>query len=446
MKKILFLMPLMAISLLVNCGGKDNPTYSIGVSAFGCSTEGLKENYTRDEEANLKFIAQDNFFLPQEIKVKINDTILTKDVDYQYVVDEDYLNADFKIKVTDNVEVTISAYDITTPLTFTSNKDNATLSVHHTCIHKFDAPTNLKYIHKDSSGQEKSTGSLSITDTEDAEKTIEIEKSINKGDTIQLFGDNPYGFNKMGTSSSELSVTSFVTGSSDDFSVSGNIMSLISETNFVKLDSLPGPGCFGALFYPFNFEQIELSDVCNITDASLLYLPYASSLSYAFLFSGCATLKKAPIVLPAMDLYFATYAGIFNRCSSLEDVPELPAIKLDDFCYFAMFNDCTSIKKAPNNLPAKKIGLETYGTMFSGCTALTTPPRISALEGNYDCCAHMFEGCTSLYVTKNPDSAQLFFTCPKSNFGVESMFDQCPGDFTSSDPQPGDMCYYKVQA
>ncbi|MCQ2792626.1 MAG: leucine-rich repeat protein, partial [Bacilli bacterium] len=394
----------------------------IGVSAFGCSTEGLKENYTRDEEANLKFVAQDNFFLPKEIKVEVNDTILTKDVDYQYVVDGDYLNADFKIKVTDDVEVTISAYDITIPLTFTSNKDNASFGIYHLAV---AAPSNesidFKYIIKDKDGKIKDEKEITLTDANVGPQLL-CDKTLNQGDTIQLCGDNPNGFNQMifdkDGNPQKVIETSFYTGDSDDFTVSGNIMSLLSKDSFTSLTSVPGTGCFNFLFAS-DPDSLETSTKyhCNITDASGLYIPYTAKLSHAGLFAYSKTLVKAPIVLPA-SLSSWCYYSMFSYCSVLTNPPSLSALSLAQYCYASMFEGCDSLKNAPE-LSAKRLANNCYSYMFAKCNALTTSPAIKAENLAIQCCEYMFCDCENLITAPNLPVTQLV------NYCYSRMFSGC---------------------
>lgn len=471
MKKILFLMPLTATLLLVNCGGGGDeptpptppapPTYSIDVNSFGCTVDGLKKKYDSGEDAILKFTAEENFTLSNDLKVKIGKTVLTKDTDYTYNLNETSTVADFKIKVTNDISVMIVAACADAPLTFTCNKDNSSFGVYHFAA---EAPsnetTNLEYVVKDTSGAMVEQGKVTLTDSDIGPKML-LDKKLQKDYTIELYGNNPSGFNQTKLEIHDegeivlkkIAATSFITGNEDDFSVSGNIMSLINKNNFSTLDSVPGIGCFEFLFMsdeveepgPFSISDEEEKYFCNISDASGLYIPCVGFFSHAGLFTNCKTLVKAPTSLPALYLAISCYTGMFmgckslvvapklpstnlaiscyermfDSCSSLEQAPSLSAITLAYSCYASMFNNCTSLTAAPE-LPATELAEECYDHMFYFCTSLVTPPTmINATELKTKCCSHMFDYCTSLTTTPLLPTTKLAPYC------YEYMFQSC---------------------
>ena len=155
------------------------------------------------------------------------------------------------------------------------------------------------------------------------------------GDTVQFRGKNDSYF--------DLDLNSIVgsfNGSTCEFNVKGNIMSLINSTNYTNLTSFPE----------------------------------GSSDNFAFLFDNCTGLTDASNLL-------------------------LPATTLANDCYFAMFNDCHSLTTAPE-LPATTLAEECYGNMFKYCTSLTTAPELPATTLAEMCYANMFEGCTNLNYIK----------------------------------------------
>ena len=60
---------------------------------------------------------------------------------------------------------------------------------------------------------------------------------------------------------------------------------------------------------------------------------------------------------------------MFNKCTSLQVAPELPATCLTDGCYYCMFGQCKQLEYAPQ-LPALSLSKDSYGYMFYGCTNL----------------------------------------------------------------------------
>lgn len=134
------------------------------------------------------------------------------------------------------------------------------------------------------------------------------------GQKVSFFGDNAtYG---------DFDSDGYPYGSyfniSGDCYVYGNIMSMISSTNFTDLKELTGGG---------NFIN---------------------------LFSDCYHLKNHPdkqLLLPATTLTSSCYYGMFQGCSALSRAPDLPATTLEGGCYGQMFLNCTGLTKAPA-LPA----------------------------------------------------------------------------------------------
>lgn len=79
---------------------------------------------------------------------------------------------------------------------------------------------------------------------------------------------------------------------------------------------------------------------------SLLNKNWTNTLSnYCFykLFDSCTALTTVP-ELPATTLATYCYCYMFNWCSSLEELPKLSATTLFVFCYNSMFRNCSKIK------------------------------------------------------------------------------------------------------
>lgn len=149
---------------------------------------------------------------------------------------------------------------------------------------------------------------------------------------------------------------------------------------------------------------------------------------YRSMFSNCTSLVSAP-ALPSTDLASNCYYGMFSYCTSLKNAPTLPATELDpdhdSACYRAMFMGCTSLEIAPD-LPAQYATNSCYMEMFENCTALRQVPVISATSMGYQSCFRMFQGCTSL--VQAPDLPALYIDCP---YG--SMFSGCTSLISAPD-------------
>ena len=124
------------------------------------------------------------------------------------------------------------------------------------------------------------------------------------GDIVRFRGDNA-------TYSSSSARYGMFQGTTCQFIVYGNIMSMISSTNFATLMDFTATYVFRAF----------LMECTGLTDASNLVLP-ASGLttgSYRFMFQSCTNLTTAP-VLPAETLTSECYYGMFNGCSRLNNI------------------------------------------------------------------------------------------------------------------------------
>ena len=190
--------------------------------------------------------------------------------------------------------------------------------------------------------------------------------------------DYPYGIGKF--------------SSTGNFTVEGNIMSLLYGDNFSGQTDLTGNG--------YTFANL-FSGCTGITSAENLSLP-ATTLTnhcYWYMFRGCTSLTTAPAVLPATILAQSCYIDMFNGCTSLTTAPELPATTLASNCYGSMFYGCTSLTTAPE-LPATTLPRSCYSNMFYGCTSLTTAPDLPATTLVESCYEFMFFGCTSLNYIK----------------------------------------------
>ena len=221
----------------------------------------------------------------------------------------------------------------------------------------------------------------SITST-DAGVSIPVQA----GDVLQFRGEN----NSYGGGSN---VFNSFSGSTAQFKVSGNIMSLISPTNYATANTLSTANAFYGLFF----------DCTAVTDAGKLVLP-ADTLSdfcYSDMFKNCSNLAKAP-ELPATTLATGCYAGMFVGCGALTKVPNLPATTLAAYCYAGMYNSCTGLTSiAYDYLPASAMASSCYYGMFALCSNLTSIPNLPATTLASECYSYMFDSCTSLIRADN---------------------------------------------
>jgi len=138
-----------------------------------------------------------------------------------------------------------------------------------------------------------------ITANTDNITTSEI--SVVPGDIIQFRGNN-------NTYSASVNDFDTFSGSTAQFKIKGNIMSLIDSTNFSGTTTLEIDNTFSQIF----------RNCTGLTSASQL-------------------------LLPATTLTKACYYGMFRYCTNLITAPELPATILTERCYEYMFQGCTKL-------------------------------------------------------------------------------------------------------
>ena len=208
--------------------------------------------------------------------------------------------------------------------------------------------------------------------------------TLNIGDKLYLRGTNSQYDNYANSTHAYNYFTS-----SKTFNMYGNIMSLIKASKFKKLTSFTANNVFYSLFTE-----------TKVVDASNLILPATevTYMGYCGMFMNCINLTYTP-KLPATSLDKYAYNSMFKGCSSLTTPPVLPATSLANYCYYSMFEGCTSLTSVPE-LPAAAIASSCYRRMFYGCTSLTSIPinlfsSITTIQGT-DNMRDMFSGCTSL--------------------------------------------------
>ena len=158
---------------------------------------------------------------------------------------------------------------------------------------------------------------------------------------------------------------------SSDCSVYGNVMSLLSSSDFKNATSISTEYAFAELFY-YSDDSANIDTNTHIKNHA----------------------QKA-LVLPATTLAANCYNCMFRGCKGLTSAPALPATTLAEYCYAYMFLHCTSLTSAPA-LPARTLAASCYYSMFFGCTSLTSAPALPARTLAAGCYAAMFGHCTSL--------------------------------------------------
>lgn len=161
---------------------------------------------------------------------------------------------------------------------------------------------------------------------------IELERghkvAFRSTETITAWNGGPFNCYKK---------TSSITAKDGQFSVGGNIASLIMGNDYMtEAESYTGDYTF------LDFFKGHI----NLTDASELILPMpkCNANCYKSFFDGCKSLVSGPSVLPALELANTCYRNMFLNCEKLENAPYLPATTIKSECYQQMFRGCKVLK------------------------------------------------------------------------------------------------------
>lgn len=164
--------------------------------------------------------------------------------------------------------------------------------------------------------------------------------SVVSGDMVQFRGDNAY----YGGYLNDNGFTNSFQGTTCQFKIKGNIMSLIDSANFATLKSFPEEEITDTQITKI-YQLAELFEYCSgLTDASELLLPATTLKQYCYysLFLGCSGLISPP-KLSATTLEKNCYNNMFSSCTNLTTAPELPAVTLVENCYRRMFRGCSNL-------------------------------------------------------------------------------------------------------
>ena len=232
------------------------------------------------------------------------------------------------------------------------------------------------------------------------------DKIIWKGDAARMtFQDSFYGY--------VITATSF--SATCSYKVYGNVMSLLYGDNFEDEK---------VLYYKYAFYHLFYNDT-HVTDAKNLVLP-ATELeyfSYQGMFEGCTSLVEPPEILPfsgdSSRYSHGWYCDMFKGCSSLIKTPYIALTKTGTNSCSSMFEGCSSLTTVQSVLPATVEGGHDYAYMFKDCTSLTTAPALPATTLAPYCYEAMFEGCTSLTTAPELPSTYL------PEYSYHAMFAGC---------------------
>lgn len=203
--------------------------------------------------------------------------------------------------------------------------------------------------------------------------------AVSTGDVVKMRGDNS-------TYATDGSNYTTFAGTTCNFNLKGNIMSLISSTEYRTLKTI------------------------------------SSNYAFAYMFETCSTLLSTrELMLPATSISAGAYVGMFVSCTTMsESFNELPATTLGVSCYQNMLRGCTAMTSSVDVLPAATVPNSAYLQMFIYCRSLVKAPEILATSVGEKGCRNMFYQCFSLVIP--PSKLDFEYVGPS---GCTSMFYNC---------------------
>ena len=341
------------------------------------------------------------------------DTRTVTDVWYEIVDGQVVRHSDINV-VYDSEATTViytkveleSSYDpYTTPLTFEAIEDATTVTISN--------PQELTIEYSIDGGN---------TWTETSLASFAID-NLSGGTKVCLRGNNAaYGM------PGDVSKATNIQFDKDCY-VYGNVMSLISSTDYATLTTLTIPYAFQKLFEN-NKHFVSHSNKDLVLPATTL-----TQGCYNMMFTS-STISRAP-QLPATTIAPWCYYYMFINCMNLKTAPELPATKMEEECYYGMFYGCIALEEAPD-LPAMELDYNCYDNMFRGCTSLIVAPQLPATTLAKGCYEWMFAECTKLETAPTLPATTLAERC------YECMFYEC-SSLVNAPELPAttlaDLCY-----
>lgn len=335
---------------------KYDPDFTVEVK-----TEGVyltQYSATEGVEFSTYVFLNDYFYDFKSLTVKVGDTTLTEENDYDW--DPWYcqltVHSDCVLKGL-SIEAELYYPELSKPFAITNTSEHALdFWVDHMSL-SHSAP-NLEYSFDN--GEQK-TWENYVNDS---------HLDIPVGGTIYLQGINNNGWSTSSVDTNEIGIQyKPKSGSKDDtFKLSGNIMSLVNKEYYPYMLLEAPEYCFYKLF-----ANSRTDYEAKLTDASDLIIPTYKLGDYCcyWMFHGNASLVNAPQIY-ASQVGKHACAEMFRECTELVNPPlELSAIDLTDadLCYGGMFAGCSKLTSAPY-IRATTLADSCFRGMFSGCTSL----------------------------------------------------------------------------
>ena len=225
--------------------------------------------------------------------------------------------------------------------------------------------------------------------TDNTSEAVTIDVQVASGEKVYWRGSGE----SMGTAYTAANTSRF--SSDARFNISGHIISLLKGDDLI--DHLEHHNT--SRIRNATFAQL-FNDCTTLVDASELSLPtFTSYSSYIFYhtFHGCTSLIAAP-ALPSLQTATQCYRGTFQGCTSLVTAPSIAATILNGTGeLYQTFQGCTALVTPPSDLLPRTLNSSSYYQTFQGCNHMTTMPTLhfTSLASNANhACYQMFSGCS----------------------------------------------------
>ena len=231
-----------------------------------------------------------------------------------------------------------------------------------------------------------------------------------------------------------------------NYSVGGNIDSLIHGDNFVQSGAVMPHSAFASLFSAsdklVDASQLYIGAYTTVGEQGMYYMfsnctslvnpPDFSGvttvgyLGCSYMFNGCTSLETPPDFSGVTTVGSRGCSYMFNGCTSLEyaaDLHSITSLGSSQSVMRGMYYDCTSLEE-PSDMPLLNyaVGINTFDSMYYGCTSLKRVPDLHSLTSVVsNAMSSMFYGCTSLRrgldisgITVNADSnaySYMYYGC-----------------------------------
>ncbi len=170
---------------------------------------------------------------------------------------------------------------------------------------------------------------------------------------------------------------------------------------------------------PSNFVNFVMSGRIAASGDINALINYRNVSNYCYyqLFDGCTALTSVPD-LPSKTIAEYCYNLMFNGCTSITDGATLPATSLPGHCYERMFQGCNNLLGGVTIGANSTVADRSCYYMFNGCSALTVAPELNALTLAPGCYMNMFTGCISLQAMPELPATTLAHSCYASMFSA----------------------------